>query len=215
MPPPLRVRRLLLVAVALSALTAQCTADSAEAPAPSPTPSPEFVTARVKLKLVGVDAVSARENPDRERLQQAGRKAARNVRATLRRLYREAFVDPGTWARGDYEDLLRFFDPGADPRARDDLDTLTLGLDAGERFEGVESAKGTIALRILVGRSYRPVSAVARVSFQTRALVVDDGVTLVVSRATYFLETRERRWVIVGYRAEREDRAVTPAPPSP
>jgi hypothetical protein len=137
------------------------------------------------------------------------RGAVRHIRDELGRMYRLAFLDPADWQHDRYGRAFRFFAGEARTAALRHATLLTLGPDAGRRFERVASARGTLKIRVLLDRGGHPFTAVATADFRARAVRTAGGATLVHSLGSYFLRPSRHGWLIFGFQVHRKDRSAT------
>ena len=139
------------------------------------------------------------------------KKAAANIRSTLNRLYRTAYLDPNAWKTGRYGDIWSLFDHATLPKARSDLGTLTLGENAGSMYEDVIPAVAKLRVRVLLDHAGNPSTAVAIVSFRATG-ELQGGIAAIHSKGQYFLRPAENAWSIYGYDLMRQDEPVTASP---
>jgi hypothetical protein len=125
-------------------------------------------------------------------------------------LFRQTFVDPRNWKDAKYYGPLSGFFAGlARDVALKSRKKLTLGPDAGKKFESVREASGRLRIRVLVGAAGGPVTASVQADFHEKAKRTDGGTTVVVSEGNYFLQpVKERGWVIMAFRVGRHDHAL-------
>ncbi len=137
------------------------------------------------------------------------------VRDRLSTMYALAFLDPSRWQKGDYETVYGFFSLGKTAAAaKRDTEVLTLGANAGDTFESVEPKYGGLVVRVLTDKNGNPFTTVATADF-TASGKQKNGKTMVIkSHATYYLQSGEGGWIIVGYKAKRSDHTGegSPAP---
>ncbi len=133
------------------------------------------------------------------------RRAVGNIRDGLERMYRLAFLVPADWQHDRYGPAFAFFSGDARTSARKHTSLLTLGPDAGRRFEAVASARGTLKIQVLLDRGGHPVTAVATVDFRAKAVRTAGGTTLVHSLGSYFLRPSKHGWLIDGFEVRRKD----------
>jgi len=143
-------------------------------------------------------------------LQDVASEAGTGVKETMDELYFRAFVDKGSW--GDYEAAFELFDGPAASRAQADAEVLTLGASAGDLFDAMSNATGTLAISVLTDEEDQPVTAVAEVQFAADAETKDGSSTEVVSSGSFFLRNVDGAWRIFAYRVDRADQAVAPSP---
>ena len=193
--------------------TATSPTPSDTTPTPTPIVSPTGPGAKggehLQTPTFVFDVVSARRIIGRSglspaKLRRATRAAVRGVRTVLDRFYTQGYLRPQNWRRSDYSDAFAVFTPQARRAAVADRDRLTLGAGAGKRYRTVRPAGGTLRVRVLVDRHGRGVAVSADTTFQARARALHgDAVTVVKSRATYFLQPVHGLWRIAAYHAER------------
>ncbi len=169
----------------------------------SPT-TPDF-----DFELLGSKAIASSTKTTAKELKPAADASASEIATTLTRMYSLAFLDPTNWQKGDYNNVFGFFDLGkAQKKAARDAALLTLGPGAGEQFETVLPAHGTLNVRVLMDPSGNAFTAVAIAHFAARATLKAGGTTVVVSTAQYFMHIQEGGWTIYCYNVERNDHPV-------
>ncbi len=136
------------------------------------------------------------------------RRAVRNIRDEMSRMYRLAFLDPADWRHDRYGPAFQLFTGDARETARKHVTLLTLGRDAGKRFSAVASAHGTLKIQVLLSRGGHPFTAVATADFRARAVRASGGTTLVHSLGSYFLRPSKHGWLIFGFQVHRKDHPV-------
>jgi LCP family protein required for cell wall assembly len=139
------------------------------------------------------------------------------IRSVMQSFYREAFLDPANWKTGDYGPALERFTPEAAAKAKEHLDVLTLGADAGDNYDDIKPKPSLLGLRVLVDDKGEPVSAFALVTFAADASTSDGEPRKVVSKARFALEPSADGWLVNGFSATREDDTygASPSPSSP
>jgi len=172
-------------------------------PVPPAPPTPSFEFRLLKFAPVR-GSTRTRLNVVRE----VTRRAVHNIRDELGRMYRLAFLDPAGWQQARYAPVFRFFAGDARTSARGHVRLLTLGPDAGRRFERVTVPGGSLKVKVLLDRGGHPVTAVANASFHARATELEGGMVLVRSEASYFLRPSKRGWLIFGFEVRRKDHPV-------
>ena len=161
------------------------------------------------FELRRVRATPVTRTPAAELRDVAG-EAGDDIKATMDELYFRAFVDTGSW--GDYSEAFELFDGAAATRAEADTAVLTLGPTAGDQFESMHDASGTLLISVLTNAKDRPVTAMAEVQFQADAEQKDGTTTEVVSTGSFFLRQVEGAWRIFAYRVDRADQSVAGSP---
>ena len=159
--------------------------------------------------LAGKVRVSPTSDTPVQQLTGVAQDAGEGVQATMDQLYFRAFVDPGSW--GDYADAFALFDGRAAASAERDADVLTLGPEAGDRFESLEPTSGSLSISVLTNGQDAPVSAVAEVEFLADATGTDGSTSEIASTGSFYLRQVDGTWRIFAYRVDRDD-ATTTAP---
>lgn len=136
------------------------------------------------------------------------------ITSTLDTLYTEAFLDPTSWREGDYDGVWTAFSEDAAAVAREDVETLTLGLTAGQAFESIEPRRGTVTIDVLLDKGDHPVAAYANVVFLATASAEDGSVTTLRSIGSFFFERVEGDWLIISYEVTRDDSTEAAASPT-
>jgi hypothetical protein len=151
-------------------------------------------------------------NTPPSQLRETAREAGTGIKDTMDELYFRAFVDADSW--GDYEAVFELFDGATAARAEADVEVLTLGAAANERFERLRTPGGTLTIAVLTDAKDAPVTAVAEVRFQANAEGSDGTATEISSVGAFFLREVDGAWRIFAYRVDRDDRAVEAASPT-
>ena len=163
------------------------------------------------FQLGQVQATPITRTPPPE-LHDVAQEAGAGVKETMDQLYFAAFVDQGSW--GDYGPAFELFEGSAAARAEADEEVLTLGPTAGDDFDSIDAASGTLTISVLTDDKDAPVSAVADVEFEATVQGADGGTsTQVVSAGSYFLRQVDGAWRIFAYDVDRDDvEAEAPSP---
>jgi hypothetical protein len=173
---------------------------------------PSAETPHFAFRLLGAQAVPGMTHAKPEVLRAASQKAGGEIRTVLNRMFALAFLDPHNWKKGNYDNVVGFFDLGAaQQRAAADVGTLTLGKDAGDRFSDVQPAQGVLRVRVLLDPQGHPTFATAIVVFKASATGKDGSTELVVSQGQYFMHILEGGWTISAYDVTRGDHPVKPS----
>jgi hypothetical protein len=197
----------LLVIVAVVLLTANDEAPvrGSGAPPTAETPTdgevaetPEFAFTDDSRKMIrtGSGRVKRRQRMSSER-------AARAARTVLDDLYIEGFLDPANWEQGSYADAFRGFAGGARDQAETQVDLLTAGEGAGDRYERILPVSGRLDTRILLDRSGNPSLILGVVRFSAAADGSDPATLR--SRGQFFFERVGGSWKIVSFHVTRAD----------
>lgn len=145
-------------------------------------------------------------------LEHVARPVGSQVAHTMTALYTEAFLDPGNWRGGSYDNVWGLFDDGSRSAAQQDEQTLTLGASAGDAYETVARPKGKLAVKVLLDGKEQPATAVAIVKFQALATGKDGTLTMVVSSGQYFLRPGSDGWQVYSFSITRHDEERVPTP---
>ena len=166
--------------------------DPRPGPTASPSPEPEAAPA-LSLRVGGVSAVAVQGRVPPSRL----RATRREVERTIGDLYTRGFVDPESWAGGDFPDLAELFVPESRAGARRDRRALTLG-EAARRITAVRGPRARVRMRVLTDEARRPTATLAEVRFAATALQGEAEVRIRHS-GSYLLRPMGGRWRIVSY----------------
>jgi hypothetical protein len=173
-------------------------------------PVPEF-DFRVSPKVA---VITTSEGSDAAALRTAADDASAEVTPILDELYTSAFLDPGSWRDGDYEDVFAHFADGAVAAAQENVEALTLGATAGDVFERVSPERGSLAYQVLFDPEGTPDTVVVRVRFRALGERTDGTFLAIVSDGQFFFRNVDG-WKVTAFEVERADReapAPTPAP---
>lgn len=171
-------------------------------------PTPEF-----RFDIAKVKANTTTETRSKKVLP-AAKDAAEGVRTSLDVVYFDGFVDPDHWDGGDYDDVWDVFDDGAREQAKNDVQALTLGDDAGDVYDFVQPDKGVVAVNVLTGPNDEPSQVLAKAFFSATAEHDDGSYTKITSSGTFFLRQVDGEWRIYSYdvdRTEKQTEAPTPS----
>jgi hypothetical protein len=95
-----------------------------------------------------VDVETTSDKTDSQSLRSAAEEVAAEAVPVIDQLYTEAFLDPNNWKDGEYDEVWELFDPSALPTAEASIETLTLGVDAGDVYDTVTPKKGSLKMRV-------------------------------------------------------------------
>lgn len=160
------------------------------------------------------EVVATSAEADVEALRPAAERTREEVVPVLDDLYTAAFLDPGTWRDGEYEDVFAHFTEDAVAAARGSVETLTLGVGAGDVFERVTPEKGRLAFRVLFDPEGNPDTVVVRVRFRALGERTDGTYLAIVSSGQFFLRNVDG-WKVTAFDVERNDREAKPPTPAP
>lgn len=134
------------------------------------------------------------------------------IKETLDELFFVAFVDPDTW--GDTGEISDWFTGDAADTLEDNIETLTLGADAGDVYEFVEPGRSTLVVRVLTGPKGEALRASAKLEFMAIAEHTDGTFSRIMINGTFFLVPDGNDWKVEAYRAARLEKEIDP-PASP
>ena len=169
-------------------------------------PTPEFAFVSDKPK-----AVTTAADADLKEAQAAATPAAKAVTRQLDDLYTAAFLDPGNWMEGSYDDVLAFFTDGALEEAETEIDVLTAGPEAGQAFEAIAPMPSELKVHVLLNPEGIPNAVEGSVRFFARGTGSGDPV-LLASKGQFILERRDGEWLVVSFSVQRSDEVEAPAP---
>jgi len=137
--------------------------------------------------------------------------AADQIKSQLNTLFQAAYVEPGSW--GDTGAIDDLFTGSAKDQLDGDVNTLTLGANAGDTYKRVDPGKSTVTVSVLTGADGSAVRASARLTFNGLA-THDDGTfsAITVTGTAIFVKDGDE-WKIEAYNLKRsEKQAQSPAP---
>lgn len=168
--------------------------------------TPEFAFDATKPK-----PVETATKPDHQQAVAAAQAPAEAVTQQLDDLYTAAFLDPGNWMDGAYDDVLGFFVDGARDAAEKQLDVLTAGPEAGESFETIRPMPSTLKVHVLYDPEGVAQSVEGSVRFVARGTGAE-GQVMLVSKGQFILEKSDGDWLVVSFSVQRSDEEREPKP---
>lgn len=182
-------------------------------PGPSPTSRPSEAPATFSFILgdvVPVGGTAVGSDPDT-----AADEAASQAAAAITRLYSEAFLRPENWRSGTFVTVWPMFDADAADAARTDVEVLTAGTSAGDRFAAIDPSLAELDVEVLTLEDARPTLLLASVRFAAIATETTGETLQIVSSGDYFLRRAGDGWRVVAFRVDRDDRPITSVSGSP
>jgi hypothetical protein len=176
----------------------------------SPEPVPPF---DFQVGDPGIETTSDKTNP--KDLTGSARSVSDAVVPIIDQLYTDAFLDPNIWKDGDYGDVWGLFEGDAAATAQEQVETLTLGANAGDVYDSVEPLKSSLKVRVLFDEDGKAVSAVAIAHFKAYAAGTDGTYSRIVSQGQYFLRETGDGWKIYSFSVKRADEPAEPPKSSP
>ena len=135
-----------------------------------------------------------------------------NLTKMFSEYYQDAFVDPGAWGDGTFEDLAGLFVDEAKATFQKDLPALTIG-EARTELKRVDLGSNSFAVSIYWDSKQKPTFAVASVQFEGRGTLKRSGPTVTISQAaTYYLQKLGSSWKITAYDTTETQTTPTPSP---
>lgn len=150
-----------------------------------------------------------------KKAQEAAQPAATAAAAALDDFYTAAFLDPGNWQDGAYDDAFDGFSDEARAEAETQLEVLTAGT-AAAGFTTIEPLPSTVKTRVLLDPHGAPTTVVGVAKFEATGEGAD-GSHIFISRGQFFFERIDGDWTVVGFSVSRADKAGKPltSPSSP
>jgi hypothetical protein len=167
----------------------------------------------VHFKVTKVQAERGAQGVDQQKMQASLKTAGKDVTATLDTLFTTGYSDPSNWGDpGNIEDL---FVPGASQNVQNDVNTLTIGENAGDTYESLQPVTSTVLVRALIDAKGSAIRAYADATFVGLAKHTDGTYTKITVQGSFFLIPGGDGWKIEAYRATRSEKpAKAPASPS-
>ena len=164
---------------------------------PSP-PPPTFAFDTVNT---GAEATVAQM--DKTKLEHAAKAITPDVEKVVTQLFQDGYVDPGGW--GDAGSIDGLFTDDAAKQVEPNVDTLTLGTNAGDTFTGLTPEKSVLKVTGLMDGNGQPVRAMATVWFNGTATGSDGTYTDVAVTGTIFLVPDGNGWKIEAFNLRRSE----------
>jgi hypothetical protein len=142
----------------------------------------------------------------------SAQRAAVDVTRAMSSLYEGAFLEPGNWRDGSYDDVWSLFTGGAQGAAQGDAPTLTVGSRGGDTYSSIDRPRGRIEVRVLLNAKDQPATAVALARFSAVGTRTDGKVTLFRSSGQFFLRPGGDGWRIYSFHVDRDDSVTEPSP---
>ena len=167
------------------------------------TPAFDFKVSKPKVVVTAADAKP-------KEAQVAAASAAKGTTAALDTFYTAAFLDPGNWQDGEYDEAFDGFSPRAGALAQKQLEAMTAGTAAGDTFDTITPLASTLKTKVLIDPKGLPYSAVAIVKFQARGTGAE-GAHIFVSKGQYILQKVDGDWTVVSFSVNRDDKRKAPS----
>jgi hypothetical protein len=171
-------------------------------------PSPE--TPHFTFKVDGRSAVSTIE-VETKKLKGPTKEASQQTADLLQSVYTAGYLDPANWQDGSYDTVLQAFDEPARAAAQGDIESLTVGADAGQRFERIEPARSKLSVTVLFDDENEAATIEADATFSVTATSPDGSRTKILSLGRYLLQPAGSDWKITAFEVDRREKAATAA----
>jgi hypothetical protein len=172
-------------------------------------PAPAF-----SFRVTKARGIATSEEADVESMNGRAAEIADEVTPVLDEMFTAAYLDPGNWRDGDYEQVWGFFTDDARAAAEAAVETLTLGTTAGDLYETVEPSKSTLSFEVLFDPETSPDSLVVRFRFTALGEHEDGTYTEVVSVGQLFMDDLGG-WKVTAFDVARQDQEAEPPAPAP
>jgi hypothetical protein len=168
--------------------------------------TPEFAFEIEKPK-----AVETSTKPDHKQAVATAQGPAEAVAQRIDDLYTAAFLDPGNWMDGEYDDVLDFFAGGASNAAEEQLDVLTAGPEAADALDTIRPMPSTLKVHVLLDPDGVPRAVEGSARFVARGTGAA-GQVMFVSKGQFVLEKSDGEWMVVSFSVQRNDEEREPKP---
>jgi hypothetical protein len=163
-------------------------------------PTPEFA-----FEVTKVTPVATRNDVKHAELQADAETAADEVTTQMDALYLGAFLDPDNWLEGSYDSVWELFESGASAEAQSQIETLTAGVGAGDAFEQILPAKGTLKTKVLFDQKEQAFSVVAVTRFEAVGSGKDGSDVRMTSRGQFVFQQVDGEWRVVSFKVLRDN----------
>ena len=126
--------------------------------------------------------------------------------------YQEAFVDPGKWGDGTFEDLADLFADDVKASFKRDLPSMTIG-EARTELKRVDLGNNFFGVTVYYDSKQKPTYAVTTVQFNATGTLKKAGPKVTIKQtATYWLQKAGSGWKITAYDTNETQTTPTPSP---
>jgi hypothetical protein len=161
-------------------------------------PPPEF-----KFDSVSSKPEATAAHLDKKKLAHAAKTTEPAIQRVLTQVLQAGYVDPDTW--GDAGAIADLFTEEAAKQIDPNIDTLTLGKNAGDTFESVSLLPSRLKVTSLIDSNYNAIRAAGELTFKAKAINTDGSTTKVTLTGTFFLVPDGGDWKIEAFDLDRED----------
>jgi hypothetical protein len=174
--------------------------------------SPDPPTPAFAFKMTKVTPVATSSQSKHQDLKTKARDAADQVGDRMNALYIGAFLDPGNWLDGSYDNVWELFGEGASAEAQAQVDTLTAGTGAGETFDQILPEVGVLKTKVLFDLKDQARSVVAITRFEAVGSAKDGQDVRMTNRGQFVFQRVDGSWRIVSFRVRRDNEVQAPSP---
>jgi len=157
-----------------------------------------------KFKTVDSKPEATVAHLDKKRLEKAAKHNIPAVQGVLTDMLQTGYVDPDGW--GDAGAVDDFFTDDAAKAVEPNIDTLSLGKNAGDTVESVHPLPSKLKVTTLLDGDLNPIRAYGEVTFKARATNTDGTMTKIELTGTFFLVPDGDKWKIEAFDLNREDK---------
>ena len=154
----------------------------------------------------GYEATVAQVNKKKQ--EKAGKSITPAVQAVVTDLLQKGYVDPATW--GDADAIKDSFAGSAVDQVEPNIDTLTLGTNAGDTYESLNPTSSRLKVVALTDGNAAATRAMADFDFTGKATLSDGTYAKVTVTGTLFLVPDGDTWKIESFHMRREIQPKAP-----
>jgi hypothetical protein len=145
---------------------------------------------------------------DRKKQEKTAKQITPDVQAQVTTLLQTGYVDPDTW--GDAGAIKDLFTGSAADQVDNNIDTLTLGSNAGDTYESLNPTASRIKVTALTDGNANAIRAMADFDFTGKATLKDGTFAKVTVTGTLFFVPDGNTWKIESFHVRREIQPKTP-----
>lgn len=177
-------------------------------------PTPPFTFEMVKTVAVTTDPDA--NSATQKKADAVAKPIAAATGHQLHDFYSEAFLVPGNWMSGGWDDeVFAMFSNGARDEATAQTDVLTAGPEAGAAFSTITPQASTLKTKVLMDPKGKPTSVVGIVYFTAKGAEKDgQGAVAIVSKGQYIFQKVDGEWKVVSFSVSRHDKLKKGTPAS-
>ncbi len=157
-----------------------------------------------KFKTVESKPEAAVAHLTKSKLTKAAKHNTPAVQDVLTQVLQTGYVDPDGW--GDAGALDDFFTDDAAKEVEPNIDTLSLGKNAGDTVESVNPLPSKLKVVTLVDGDLNAIRAYGEITFKAKATNTDGTSTKIELTGTFFLVPDGDTWKIEAFDLDRQDK---------